>query len=154
MPHEEVDPADIDDEYPVEEIPDPLAEFFERARNADRSWMPRGECQGLPTEFWFPDRQVDSASFYEFPRFVCEQCPVRQRCLDYAVETGETEGMWGGMTPEQRHNYKHGRTADCAWCGETFTPGRGRFCRLSCRLRAQEEAKAHKKAQKAALAVA
>ena len=33
---------------------------------------------------------------------VCHRCPVRSRCLDQALEAGETLGVWGGLTPAQR----------------------------------------------------
>jgi len=29
-------------------------------------------------------------------------CPVRRECLDYAVDSGEDWGIWGGATPNQR----------------------------------------------------
>lgn len=32
----------------------------------------------------------------------CARCPVRVECLEYAVANGETHGIWGGLTPEER----------------------------------------------------
>lgn len=34
-------------------------------------------------------------------KLLCAACPVRQRCLDYALEYEEF-GIWGGATPEER----------------------------------------------------
>lgn len=33
---------------------------------------------------------------------VCARCPVRAECLDEAMSAGMTDGIWGGMTPEER----------------------------------------------------
>lgn len=64
----------------------------------------------------FPTRSVDEAPscaehdpdwWFEEQHFaraveVCQHCPVRTRCLDRALEAGETLGVWGGLTPAQR----------------------------------------------------
>lgn len=38
----------------------------------------------------------------EFLQWYCDDCPVQQRCLDFALET-ESEGIWGGveLTPSR-----------------------------------------------------
>lgn len=33
---------------------------------------------------------------------VCAGCPVRAECLSFAMETGERDGIWGGLTPYER----------------------------------------------------
>lgn len=35
-------------------------------------------------------------------RAVCNQCPVRKACLDWAIDQHEECGMYGGLTPRQR----------------------------------------------------
>ncbi|TBO57535.1 WhiB family transcriptional regulator [Streptomyces kasugaensis] len=35
-------------------------------------------------------------------RKLCSECPIQQACTDWAVETGETDGIWGGLTPRER----------------------------------------------------
>lgn len=37
---------------------------------------------------------------------ICQTCPVKQACLDYALETGQPQGVWGGLTPEQRNQLR------------------------------------------------
>jgi WhiB family redox-sensing transcriptional regulator len=36
---------------------------------------------------------------------VCERCPVRQQCLEYAVDNDMDLGVWGGLTERQRRSY-------------------------------------------------
>jgi hypothetical protein len=33
---------------------------------------------------------------------LCAECPIRQQCLEYAVEANEEWGIWGGLTPRER----------------------------------------------------
>jgi WhiB family redox-sensing transcriptional regulator len=33
---------------------------------------------------------------------VCGQCPVNRDCLDYALETNQDSGIWGGTSEEDR----------------------------------------------------
>ena len=33
---------------------------------------------------------------------VCGQCPVHRECLDYALETNQDSGIWGGTSEEER----------------------------------------------------
>ncbi len=33
---------------------------------------------------------------------VCAGCPVREDCLDYALRTNQTQGVWGMTTPAER----------------------------------------------------
>jgi WhiB family redox-sensing transcriptional regulator len=35
-------------------------------------------------------------------RAVCARCPVRADCLDYAMETGQKFGIWGGLSERER----------------------------------------------------
>ncbi|NUT41231.1 MAG: WhiB family transcriptional regulator, partial [Thermoactinospora sp.] len=32
----------------------------------------------------------------------CARCPVVDECRSYALREGETEGIWGGLTPQER----------------------------------------------------
>lgn len=33
---------------------------------------------------------------------ICDRCPVRVPCLEYALSIHEEEGIWGGTTPTDR----------------------------------------------------
>ena len=60
-------------------------------------WHARAACRGMGSEVFFPERgdQVSVAMA------ICEGCPVRQECLDFSLENGERNGIWGGI-PERR----------------------------------------------------
>ncbi|GAA2838897.1 hypothetical protein GCM10020220_029780 [Nonomuraea rubra] len=42
----------------------------------------------------------------EQARSICRACPVQAICLDWALRTGEPDGMWGGTTPEERRRIR------------------------------------------------
>ncbi len=62
-------------------------------------WIDRAACRGMPTAVFFPEgRGASDAEALA----VCQGCPVREACADYAVTQGLTVGIWGGMTAEDR----------------------------------------------------
>jgi WhiB family redox-sensing transcriptional regulator len=48
-------------------------------------------------EWWFSELNTNLAIS------ICTTCPVKVRCLQYAVDNNEQHGIWGGTTPEHRH---------------------------------------------------
>jgi WhiB family redox-sensing transcriptional regulator len=66
-------------------------------------WRAAAACLSADPDLFFPiskgavtDRQVTVALR------VCAGCAVRQPCLDFAMQTAEANGIWGGTTPEER----------------------------------------------------
>jgi len=47
---------------------------------------------------------------------ICATCPVREECLEYALETNQDSGIWGGLDEEQRQ-LGHG-AAHCGQIGD------------------------------------
>ena len=68
-----------------------------------RAATPMGEredraCADAEPEIFFPIHRVG----YRKAIAVCHTCPGRDECLDWALETRQAFGVWGGTTPEQR----------------------------------------------------
>ena len=40
---------------------------------------------------------------------ICNGCPVRQPCLEFAMETNQKYGIWGGYTDKERGSLKRRR---------------------------------------------
>jgi WhiB family redox-sensing transcriptional regulator len=40
---------------------------------------------------------------------VCEQCPVREECLEYALQWDHLCGVWGGMSERERRQIRRRR---------------------------------------------
>jgi WhiB family redox-sensing transcriptional regulator len=56
-------------------------------------------CRGADTTVFFPV----SDSFADEAKAVCATCPVARECLEYAIETHQPDGVWGGLTAIERH---------------------------------------------------
>jgi WhiB family redox-sensing transcriptional regulator len=37
---------------------------------------------------------------------LCARCPMLEKCRDWAVTSGEPEGIWGGTTPQERRRLR------------------------------------------------
>lgn len=64
-------------------------------------WMSQAACAGDENpDDWFPD--ADDTWAVRRAKAVCETCPVRQQCLEYAMRTDRLQGIWGGTTGYER----------------------------------------------------
>lgn len=61
------------------------------------AWRDDAACHSMPRSWWFPDK--DS---YAQARPICMSCPVREKCLAFALENQILHGMWGGTTERER----------------------------------------------------
>jgi WhiB family transcriptional regulator, redox-sensing transcriptional regulator len=69
------------------------------------SWMGSAACRGVQTEIFYPATVEDAA----LAKSVCLTCPVRQDCLEYALKVREANGVWGGLTEQERRSVKRSR---------------------------------------------
>lgn len=69
--------------------------------NTDTSWMQHSSCRGMDPRLWHPERGDDHLGLI-IAKQICSICPVKQKCLDYALENNERIGVWGGTTGRER----------------------------------------------------
>lgn len=55
-------------------------------------------CEGMDTEHWFPV----SGNGGMYAQRICSFCPIRAACLDWAIESRQQFGIWGGLTEAER----------------------------------------------------
>lgn len=65
-------------------------------------WMQEAACKGAPPEMFFGH----SGEHVILAQRVCAKCPVRQECLQYALDNNEANGVWGGMSERQRRTIR------------------------------------------------
>ncbi|GHH94105.1 WhiB family transcriptional regulator [Streptomyces capillispiralis] len=66
-------------------------------------WSERANCREADPDLFFPigDRGPTLVQI-ERAKAVCHDCPVLERCLDWALRSGPLEGIWGGTTEGER----------------------------------------------------
>lgn len=62
-------------------------------------WQADAACRGADTSVFFPRSEADAAA----AKAICDTCPVAHECLEWAIETRQPEGVFGGLTPIERH---------------------------------------------------
>jgi WhiB family redox-sensing transcriptional regulator len=70
-------------------------------------WRHEAACRDEDPELFFPIgttgpalHQIDDA------KAVCRRCDVTADCLDWALETGQDAGVWGGLSEDERRALK------------------------------------------------
>lgn len=71
--------------------------------NAAARWRDDAACQTADPELFFPI-SGRGLSLLQVTRAkaVCGRCSVRKECLDYALDTHQQYGVWGGRTEDER----------------------------------------------------
>jgi WhiB family redox-sensing transcriptional regulator len=70
-------------------------------------WRHHAACRDEDPELFFPIGtsgpallQIDQA------KAVCRRCSVTDECLQWALDSGQDAGVWGGMSEEERRALK------------------------------------------------
>lgn len=66
------------------------------------NWRDNAACANTDPDAFFPQK---SRSGNDAKR-VCATCPVREQCLQWALENNMRFGIWGGMTDNERRRIK------------------------------------------------
>lgn len=74
----------------------PAARLFGRVRQGD--WVADALCAETDPESFFPERGGSTRE----AKGMCTRCQVRSECLEWAMETGERFGVWGGLSERER----------------------------------------------------
>jgi WhiB family redox-sensing transcriptional regulator len=79
-------------------------------------WMSHSACRDVDPELFFgPDfgwgrehseAPVARAKREASAKALCQTCPVREACLEYAMTAPEHDGVWGGVTAAERERMR------------------------------------------------
>jgi WhiB family redox-sensing transcriptional regulator len=71
------------------------------------TWRDRAACLGVDPDLFFPIGNTGPALFQiEEAKAVCGRCEVVEPCLSWAVESGQDDGVWGGLSADERRAVK------------------------------------------------
>lgn len=68
-------------------------------------WRLAAACRDLDTATFFPENEGEVAR----AKAVCESCPVREACLNFAIVTRQDDGVWGGLDENERRRVRRRR---------------------------------------------
>jgi WhiB family transcriptional regulator, redox-sensing transcriptional regulator len=75
-------------------------------QHADDLWQAKAACRGPHTAVFFPpshfERKDDREAREAQAKSICATCRVRRECLEYALRTRESHGIWGGLSEAER----------------------------------------------------
>ncbi|MDT0454538.1 WhiB family transcriptional regulator [Streptomyces sp. DSM 41527] len=66
-------------------------------------WRHDAVCREVDPEIFFPVGNTGPALLQiEEAKAVCRRCPVMGQCLQWALESRQDSGVWGGMSEDER----------------------------------------------------
>jgi WhiB family transcriptional regulator, redox-sensing transcriptional regulator len=69
-------------------------------------WRVRAACSGYPNTLFFPTSDGADDANVDRAKAVCAVCPVVEDCLEYALETNQRAGIWGGTSEQERKSLR------------------------------------------------
>ena len=76
----------------------------------EMAWIEQGRCIGEDPELFFPVGTSGPAlAQAERAISVCLSCSVRADCLEWALDTCQDAGVWGGLDEESRREIRRER---------------------------------------------
>lgn len=70
-------------------------------------WRHQSECRNEDPELFFPIGNTGPALFQiDAAKAICRRCAVVEDCLEWALETSQDTGVWGGMSEDERRATK------------------------------------------------
>jgi len=71
------------------------------------TWRNRAACLDADPELFFPTGNTGPALVQiGAEKLICGRCDVVETCLDLAIEFGQDDGVWGGLSAEERRTLK------------------------------------------------
>jgi WhiB family redox-sensing transcriptional regulator len=71
-------------------------------------WMDEGNCRGMDPEIFHPHKE-DKRGLARAVA-ICHNCPVREPCLEHALDEGtRVRGIWAGTSDKERGYMRRNR---------------------------------------------
>lgn len=72
-------------------------------------WRHQAACRDIDPEIFFPIGTTGPAlAQIKAAQSICATCAVQPQCLEWAIETAQDAGIWGGVTEEERREMRRG----------------------------------------------
>ncbi|KUM73130.1 WhiB family transcriptional regulator [Streptomyces curacoi] len=79
-------------------------------------WRDHSACRHEDPDLFYPIGTSGPALLQtEQAKAVCRRCPVQEQCLDWALDTGQSIGVWGGTSETERRALRRRTAAGRPW---------------------------------------
>jgi WhiB family transcriptional regulator, redox-sensing transcriptional regulator len=75
-------------------------------------WQDEAACREYDNVLFFGEEgesELEKQAREARAKSVCQRCPVSEPCLEFAMETNQKYGIWGGLTDKERASLKRRR---------------------------------------------
>ena len=75
-------------------------------------WQDHAACRDYDNVLFFGEEgesELEKQAREARAKAICQTCPVREPCLEFAMETNQKYGIWGGHTDKERASLKRRR---------------------------------------------
>ncbi len=75
-------------------------------------WQDHAACRDYDNVLFFGEEgesELEKQAREARAKAICQTCPVREPCLEFAMETNQKYGIWGGLTDKERASLKRRR---------------------------------------------
>jgi WhiB family redox-sensing transcriptional regulator len=80
---------------------------------ADYTWRDEAICRETDPDLFFPIGTTGQALLQiDRAKQVCNECTVQVSCLEFALETNQDSGIWGGTSEDERRNIRRQMAAE------------------------------------------
>jgi len=70
-------------------------------------WRDRASCRSVDPDLFFPVGTTGGALVQiENAKAVCRACDALDACLEFALQTNQESGVWGGTSEEERRKLR------------------------------------------------
>lgn len=73
----------------------------------DVTWQDKSLCLDEDPELFFPLKNKKGEAQVVEAKAFCQLCPVKMKCLEMAVTENLEYGVYGGLSEEDRQEWKH-----------------------------------------------
>ena len=74
----------------------------------NEGWRDQAACRSVDAELFFPAGSTGAVAvnWIQSAKAICRSCPVQDPCLQFALDTNQEAGVWGGKDEDERRKLR------------------------------------------------